>query len=557
MDLTEYKDRMKKIFSDSDTYNIIQKDPIKKLSNNLRNLLSGWLKKEYIDIRVYRKLMFTDGSLPRAYGLPKLHKRDYPLRVIISSLKSPLYELACYLHNIIKNSIPDTASSVCNSFSLVNELNGKILEPGCTLASLDVVALFTNVPIEYAYDTISEKWENVERNTLIPKADFINALKLVLESTFFSFDNVVYKQVFGTPMGSPLSPIIADLILRNLETKAIEKLPFSMPIYFRYVDDILLAAPEDQLLNILETFNSFHKRLQFTLEKSSDNRINFLDVTIILDNQMILFDNYEKPTSTGRYINYHSQHPLAQKKSIICGLIDRIVLLSHPKFQEKNLTKAINTLLNNCYPLPFIFDTINRRLKTLWNRMIVEKGINADQNLQKKQKNYFTIPYVKSVSESFLPITKKYGLDIAFTVPNTLNIFIKRGKDRIEPQLQNDCVYKIECSNCDMTYVGQTKRRLCTRLKEHRADINKKSGLLSVVSNHRLENNHEMNWSETTILDIEPSYTKRIVSEMIYIKKQKNALNKQSDTDLLSDTYLPIINIISPSEKISPPNGIL
>jgi len=78
-------------------------------------------------------------------------------------------------------------------------------------------------------------------------------------------------------------------------------------------------------------------------------------------------------------------------------------------------------------------------------------------------------------------------------------------------------------------------------------DINKKTGLLSVVSNHRLEHNHEMNWSEATILDIEPSFTKRMFSEMVHIKKQKSALNKQSDTDLLSDAYLPIINIFSPS----------
>jgi len=220
--------------------------------------------------------------------------------------------------------------------------------------------------------------------------------------------------------------------------------------------------------------------------------------------------------------------------------------LSHPSFQEKNLRKVINTLLNNCYPLPFIFDIINKKIRMLTNTMSDDKN-NVEQMSKTNQKNFFTIPYVRSISESFLPIVKKYGFDIAFSVPNTLNRFIKRGKDTIEPMSQNDCVYKIECSNCDMTYVGQTKRRLCTRLKEHIADINKKKGLLLVVSNHILEHNHEMKWSETTILDIEPSFTKRRVSEMVHIKKQKNALNKQSDTDLLSDAYLPIINIPSPS----------
>jgi len=94
-----------------------------------------------------------------------------------------------------------------------------------------------------------------------------------------------------------LSPIITDLVLRDLETKSIKRLPFELPLYCRYVGDILLAAPFDQLNKILETFNSFHERLQFTLEIGINNRINFLDVTIILDDQKILFDRYEKPTN--------------------------------------------------------------------------------------------------------------------------------------------------------------------------------------------------------------------------------------------------------------------
>jgi len=85
------------------------------------------------------------------------------------------------------------------------------------------------------------------------------------------------------------------------------------------------------------------------------------------------------------------------------------------------------------------------------------------RKLKKTEKNFFTISYVRSISESFLPITKKYGFDITYSVPNTLNRFIKRCKDKIDPKSQNDCcVYKINCLNCDMSYVGQTKRQLNT-----------------------------------------------------------------------------------------------
>jgi len=437
---------------------------------------------------------------------------------------------------------------VGNSFKLVKNLNGKFLGPRYTLASLDVVSLFTNVPFEYVYEGISNRWHLVEHNTAMSKEEFMDAIKLVLESTFFTFDKITYKLIFGTPMGSPLSPIIADLVLQDLEMKAIERLPFELPLYYRYVDDVLLAAPVDRLNELLEIFNSFHNRLQFTLEIGINNKINFLDVTIILNDQRIMFDRYEKPTNTGRYINYCSQHPLSQKKSIVYGLIDRTVLLSHPQFHEKNLKHIIGTLLDNCFPLPFIFSTINTRLKTLANKFVTEINMNDnDKLMMEDKKNFFTIPYIKSISESFLPIARKYGFDIAYTIPNTLSRYIIRGKDRIDSMSQNDCVYKISCSNCDSSYVGQTKRQLETRLKEHKSDIKKKNGMLSVVSNHRLDCNHEMNWNGVAILDKESSYVKRIVSEMVHIKRQSNGLNKQSDTDLLPDAYLPIIDIPFPS----------
>jgi len=331
-----------------------------------------------------------------------------------------------------------------------------------------------------------------------------------------------YKHIFGTPMGSPLSPIVAAIVLQDLKVRTIDRLQFKLPIYYRYVDDILFAAPTERLTEILDKFNSVNDRLQFTLEIGNNNGINFLDVAIVIDDQRIIFDRYEKPTSSGRYINYHSQHPVAQKKRVIFGLVDRVLLLSHPKFHKKNIERIINILLDNCYPLPFIFTTINKRIKNLMNKYNNNTSKRNGEQLpinNNDNKNFFTIPYVKTISESFQPIAKRYGFDVAYSVPNTLNKFIKRGKDKIEKLENNDCVYKINCLNCNATYVGQTKRQLGTRIKEHRSDINKKEGSLSVVSNHRIENDHDMNWSEAEILDIESSYNKRIVSEMVFIKK--------------------------------------
>jgi len=57
---------------------------------------------------------------------------------------------------------------------------------------------------------------------------------------------------------------------------------------------------------------------------------------------------------------------------------------------------------------------------------------------------------------------------MAFTIPNIFSTFIKTGKDIIEESNRCNVVYRIDCKDCDASYVGQTKRRLITRVKEQK-----------------------------------------------------------------------------------------
>jgi len=80
-----------------------------------------------------------------------------------------------------------------------------------------------------------------------------------------------------------------------------------------------------------------------------------------------------------------------------------------------------------------------------------------------------------------------------------------------------------------------------TRVKEHRLDINKQNNNKSVISEHRLNFNHNFKWDEAEILDKETFLSKRLISEMIFIKRQTNSLNLQTDTECLPDSYSNII----------------
>jgi len=129
-----------------------------------------------------------------------------------------------------------------------------------------VKSLFTNIPVELILEGISNRWQYIQNETKISKKEFIIPVQFILNSTFFIFDNVIYKQIFDTPIGSPLSPILVDIVMQDLEEKAINNLNIDFPIYYRYVDDILLLTPDSKVNIILNTFNNIHKRLQFTVE---------------------------------------------------------------------------------------------------------------------------------------------------------------------------------------------------------------------------------------------------------------------------------------------------
>jgi len=56
-------------------------------------------------------------------------------------------------------------------------------------------------------------------------------------------------------MGSLLSPIIAEIVMQDLENYILKALKLDLIFYARYIDDIALAALTDKLDNILSMFN--------------------------------------------------------------------------------------------------------------------------------------------------------------------------------------------------------------------------------------------------------------------------------------------------------------
>jgi hypothetical protein len=112
-------------------------------------------------------------------------------------------------------------------------------------------------------------------------------------------------------MGSSLSPNLSDLVLEKLFDSQIPKLPISnIPSLKKYVDDTITLIPKDLARDCLDVFNYFHPLIQFTSENEIDRRINFLDITLIRQDDKIISNYYSKTDSSNRILNFQSKHLL-------------------------------------------------------------------------------------------------------------------------------------------------------------------------------------------------------------------------------------------------------
>ena len=79
----------------------------------------------------------------------------------------------------------------------------------------------------------------------------------------------------------------------------------------------------------------------------------------------------------------------------------------------------------------------------------------------------------------------------------TLRRLLTNVKDKDEPKDRPGAVCKIKCSNCQVTYIGETGRNLTTRLNDHKW-ATKKDDLNNNIAEHHLKTSHIIDWDSAT-----------------------------------------------------------
>ena len=307
MKTEEYNMKIMQLLNDS-PYEEIKTNPIRKVERKTSALIK---ESNSIPESTKYRLRPTSSWTPKFYGLPKIHKTGVPLRPIVSAINSPTHPLARYLTSCLQTLTENNFSNIKNSYHFIEILQGIRLQDNDILVSFDVTSLFTNIPIEETISIIRDKLKILN----LPE-EWADLTEHCLRNTFFQYKDRFYIQKDGAAMGSPLSPLVANIFMEAFETEALENATMKPTHWFRFVDDTFVIWPngQEELDKFLTYLNSLHENIKFTMEKEKDGTLPFLDVLVIKKEDGSLGHTvYRKNTHTNRYLHAESHHHPAVK----------------------------------------------------------------------------------------------------------------------------------------------------------------------------------------------------------------------------------------------------
>ncbi|XP_055681904.1 uncharacterized protein LOC129789276 [Lutzomyia longipalpis] len=537
MDRVEYDQKMAVLVGDTDTYEKIGSDPTEKYSRKNNSLVRVMLEEKVIDFIDKKRMTKYNGIAPRIYGLPKIHKSGVPLRPVVSYVGSPTYHLARFVSSVL-SPLSICTMNIRNSMEICQFINEFRLEEHHVLLSLDVVSLFTNVPVDLALTEVERRYAEVATPGGISVRRLVEAAQLCLSTGYFTYKGEMYVQKEGLAMGSPISPIMADLVMQKAINWALESAQLRIQFIKKYVDDLLLAVHEEDVDRVLQVFNAFHPKIQYTMERESQGTIPYLDFTIHRREDGVMRTVwYSKSCASNRMLNYHSGHAPHVVMNVARNFIKRVQALTTKP--DTDIERRIHDILHlNDFPTRVV-----RQLMCPTNMRSSEIA-----RVQRDPPIYFhTITYIPGVSERIKKIVvREAGLDVAFAVAGRNGSFFTKVKDPVPMGQKSGVIYWIPCGGCNLSYVGVTSQHLRARVDQHRRDCRsqvRREGSTALCA-HSGENGHDFKFDEVEIVDMHRHPGKLAILEMLHIRKNRHKLvNKRSDTLGLSSVYTNLINM--------------
>ena len=146
------------------------------------------------------------------------------------------------------------------------------------LFTFDVKSLFTSIPLQLTLQCTETAILQSSDPLPLPTEDIMDLLNLCLTSTYFQYNGKHYKQLHGTAMGSPVSVVVAEIVMQNIEESALSTCWQTIPLWLRFVDDTFTAVRQDEIDAFHHHLNGQNTDIQFTREVEEKLFLKFVQI---------------------------------------------------------------------------------------------------------------------------------------------------------------------------------------------------------------------------------------------------------------------------------------
>ena len=184
-------------------------------------------------------------------------------------------------------------------------------------------------------------------------------------------------------MGSPISPIVANLFMEDLEVQAIKTSSKPHALWKRYVDDTFTIIKKENRNSFPQHLNSIHPNIKFICEEvRSDGPMPFLDILITPEEDGSLSTSvFRKPTHTDLYLQWDSHHTISSKYSVAGTLYHRAkTVCSNSQLLQKE-EDHLCKVLKECKYLTWAINRVKLKCQKL-NRSATRNNNNNNQTGQ-------------------------------------------------------------------------------------------------------------------------------------------------------------------------------
>lgn len=508
--------------------------PVDEMQEEVKNKLLLMEREGLIESRERLALIISNPRIPRMTGLPKIHKEGNHIRPVVTNIDAPASKISKRLVREFKLFRPPTSLSVKNSREIVNALEHETIYDDEEMVSFDVKALFPSIDEKKAVMLLKE-WVS-SQDISDQKAEMLCAMiDIVVSQKYFQFDKKIYQQVEGVSIGCSLSPWLAEIFMSDLEMNMMKK-PWAPRMMRRYVDDTFAIVKKGTAETINRRMSEMHENIEFTFEKEENDSIAFLDLRIKRNKGKFEYGIYRKPTDTQLCIPKGSHHPWRHKMAAFECMIHRLFSLPLSKDEyKKELDYIFDTAKTNGYEKSVI--------EGLHKKHEQRKSISNITTLQKLKRNetksmnmpIMVLNYCPPLTDRIMKLARKEKIQSCYGGRGSLGDTLINLKDK-RPMEHKSGIYEIECDSCEKSYIGQTKRRVKTRWKEHESAMRNYQSTKSAVAEHCLKWRHKV--GKKKLLKEVTNPFELNAWESYYMGKAQNELLNIDDPPIMSKLFV-------------------